>query len=66
LKAKGKRLSTHEPKKIIALESLPEPEIEESEETVDSSDVQSPVSEKPNIVIDLEGDEPQMRLFDEP
>ena len=66
LKAKGKRLSTHEPKKIIALESLPEPELEESEETIETSDVQSPVNEKPNIVIDLEGDEPQMRLFEEP
>jgi topoisomerase-4 subunit A len=66
LKAKGKRLSTHEPKKIIALESLPEPEIEEPEETAETSDVQSPVSEKPNIVVDLEGDEPQMRLFEEP
>ena len=66
LKAKGKRLSTHEPKKIIALESLPEPEIEESEETTEIADVQSPVSDKPNIVVDLEGDEPQMRLFDEP
>jgi topoisomerase-4 subunit A len=66
LKAKGKRLSTHEPKKIIALESLPEPEIEEAEETIESSDVQSPVSDKPNIVVDLEGDEPQMRLFEEP
>ena len=66
LKAKGKRLSTHEPKKIIALESLPEPEVEEPEETIETSDVQSPVSDKPNIVIDLEGDEPQMRLFEEP
>ena len=66
LKAKGKRLSTHEPKKIIALESLPEPEIEESDETNESSDVQTPLSEKPNIVVDLEGDEPQMRLFEEP
>jgi topoisomerase-4 subunit A len=66
LKAKGKRLSTHEPKKIIALESLPEPEVEEPEETIESSDVQSPVSDKPNIVVDLEGDEPQMRLFEEP
>lgn len=66
LKAKGKRLSTHEPKKIIALESLPEPEVEETEEIIETSDVQSPVSDKPNIVIDLEGDEPQMRLFEEP
>lgn len=66
LKAKGKRLSTHEPKKIIALESLPEPEIEESDEIIEIADNQLPVSEKPNIVIDLEGDEPQMRLFDEP
>ncbi len=66
LKAKGKRLSTHEPKKIIALESLPEPEVEEPEETIETSEVQSTVSDKPNIVIDLEGDEPQMRLFEEP
>jgi len=66
LKAKGKRLSTHEPKKILALESLPEPEVEETEETVETSEVQSSVSDKPNIVIDLEGDEPQMRLFEEP
>lgn len=66
LKAKGKRLSTHEPKKIIALESLPEPEVEETEEIIETSEVQSPVSDKPNIVIDLEGDEPQMRLFEEP
>ena len=66
LKAKGKRLSTHEPKKIIALESLPEPEVEEPEETIETSDVQSPLNDKPNIVIDLEGDEPQMRLFEEP
>ena len=68
LKAKGKRLSTHEPKKIVPLESLPEPEPEPEEEDVTADEVTHDHSEgeKPNIVIDLEGDEPQMRLFEEP
>ncbi|HOY47925.1 MAG TPA: DNA gyrase/topoisomerase IV subunit A [Flavobacteriales bacterium] len=67
LKAKGKRLSTHEPKKIIALESLPEPELEEVEEIEhEDSDSEQTPSDKPNVIIDLEGDEPQMRLFEEP
>lgn len=63
-KAKGKRLSSAPPKKIVNLEPLPEPEEPEQEEEVsppnDSSEAQ-----KPNIVVDLEDDEPQMRLFGE-
>jgi topoisomerase-4 subunit A len=67
LKAKGKRLSTHEPKKIVPLESLPEPEHEEEEAPVTEIETSAEdVESKPNVIIDLEGDEPQMRLFEEP
>jgi topoisomerase-4 subunit A len=61
IKAKGKRLASQDPKKIIELESLPEPIEEEPEETVASG--QTPLESSPTI-IDLEGDEPQMSLFE--
>jgi topoisomerase-4 subunit A len=64
LKAKGKKLANHPPKKILVLESLPEPEISsaEIESPQESGGVQSEGT--PNIVADLEDDDPQMRLFD--
>jgi topoisomerase-4 subunit A len=63
LKAKGKKLAQQEPKKIIALEPLAEPEepIEEKisgeNEAIEDTEVQ------PNIVIDIEDDDSQLRLL---
>lgn len=63
-KAKGKKLSANPPKKIIALEPLPEPEPEPEPEpriTVDEKPEHSEI--RPNIVVDLEDDDSQMDLF---
>lgn len=60
-KAKGKRLSTHAPKKIVALESLPEPE--EEEEPEPETVVNKGAPEEPGIQIDIEDDDSQMSLF---
>ena len=60
LKAKGKRLASQNPKKIIELESDPEPVEEEPEEPV-ATTIENSI---PPTIIDLEGDEPQMSLFE--
>jgi topoisomerase-4 subunit A len=62
LKAKGKKLANHPPKKILVLESLPEPEIEVKD--IENSQESGGVEGVPNIVANLEDDDPQMRLFD--
>ena len=70
-KAKGKRLSQHDPKKIIVLDPLPEPEPEPEPEIVEDLTASEPKNaeeatlEKKKLIIDLEDDEPQMRLFGE-
>ncbi|MBX7202288.1 MAG: DNA gyrase/topoisomerase IV subunit A [Bacteroidia bacterium] len=64
IKAKGRKLSTHSVKSIQPLESLPEPEQEEVAEPVEQAEI-SPDNSTPNVVVDLEDDEPQMRLFGE-
>jgi topoisomerase-4 subunit A len=65
LKAKGKKLANHPPKKILVLESLPEPELPVEEvHTTAASTSEVTTSAIPNIVADLEGDDPQMRLFE--
>lgn len=63
LKAKGKKLP-QEPKKIIPLESLPEPEEEEVPEAAEEQATQDGVDSESNVIVDLEGDEPQMSLFE--
>lgn len=64
LKAKGRKLSTSpQPvKKIVPLEPLPEPETPEQEEISTEAAGSAP---QPQIVADLEGEEPQMSLFEE-
>jgi topoisomerase-4 subunit A len=65
LKAKGKKLANHPPKKILVLESLPEPELPVEEVNTTASPTGEPTTSAiPNIVADLEGDDPQMRLFE--
>jgi topoisomerase-4 subunit A len=64
LKAKGKKLANHPPKKILVLESLPEPEIEAKDAEYVEEGGGAPGESAPNIVADLEDDDPQMRLFD--
>jgi topoisomerase-4 subunit A len=65
LKAKGKKLANHPPKKILVLESLPEPELPVEEVNTTASSTGEPTTSAiTNIVADLEGDDPQMRLFD--
>jgi topoisomerase-4 subunit A len=65
LKAKGKKLANHPPKKILVFESLPEPELPVEEvHTTAASTSEVTTSAIPNIVADLEGDDPQMRLFE--
>ena len=61
-KAKGKRLASSTPKKIINLEPLPEPEPEPEPEIEETTGDQTQAS-KPNIVVDLEDEDPQMRLL---
>ena len=62
LKAKGRKLSSHPPKKIVALESLPAPEEPEPEEVIEEKKPAAVAGF--NIVADLEEDD-QMSLFDE-
>jgi topoisomerase-4 subunit A len=63
LKAKGKKMAPHPPKKITVLDSLPEPEIEETPEA--ATEPSGAPTEKPTIVADLDADDPQIELFDE-
>ncbi len=67
LKAKGKKLAQQPPKKITPLESLPEPEHEPEPEGGPGADEadDSATDAAPNIVIDLEADDDQLRLFGE-
>ena len=59
-KAKGKRLASSTPKKIINLEPLPEPELEpEVEDSIEDQGQER----KPTVVVDLEDEDPQMRLL---
>ena len=62
LKAKGKKMAPHPPKKITVLDSLPEPEIEETPEAL--NEPSGAPAEKPTIVADLDADDPQIELFD--
>lgn len=64
-KAKGKKLSPNEIKKIVVLESLPEPEIIEESEDEESVAIIEHGAIINEVIIDLEDDEPQMKLFDE-
>jgi topoisomerase-4 subunit A len=72
LKAKGKKLASQPPKKIIPLEPLPEPEKPEEEEELSAMEAgaEAPISAEsiadgtaPNIVADLEDDDEQLRLL---
>ncbi|MCB0820615.1 MAG: DNA gyrase/topoisomerase IV subunit A, partial [Bacteroidetes bacterium] len=60
-KAKGKKLANHAPKKIVALESLPEPEEEDEPEPETPEEKGSP--DEPGLQIDIEDDDNQMSLF---
>jgi topoisomerase-4 subunit A len=62
-KAKGKRLANHAPRKIVALESLPEPETSEEEEDEKQTHSAEAASEA-SLQIDIEDDDDQMSLFD--
>ena len=62
-KAKGKRLANHAPRKIIALDSLPEPELPEEEQEVVQTQDTEPSANSP-LQIDIEDDDDQMSLFD--
>jgi len=63
LKAKGKKLAQQEPKKIIALAPLDEPEepIDANIETENEVDGEAQIQQ--NIVLDIEDDDAQLRLL---
>jgi topoisomerase-4 subunit A len=62
VKAKGRKLSAHPVKAIHPLASLPEPE--QVQETAPQPEPAGD-QQKPSIVVDLENEDPQMRLFSE-
>jgi topoisomerase-4 subunit A len=63
LKAKGKKLSQQEPKKIVALEPLEEPEDAIEEASIEENDIFEENEIQTNIVIDIEDDDAQLRLL---
>ena len=66
LKAKGKKLAAHPPKKILVLESLPEPEpAPEPAAEQGGADATQGDGTQSQIVADLDADDPQMSLFRE-